>query len=253
MHETHSSQAVILAAGRGSRLAASQAEPSEFSKPLLRVGGRSLLEHCLQACAEAGLQRAVVVTGYRADLVREELQRIDGIETIEVHNDRWNEPNGVSVLAAQAIVEGDFLLLMADHLFDPSILTDLMDNGSAAVTLATDYRPEGVLDLEDATKVRVIGSRIVAIGKDLADFNAVDCGLFYCTHEIFAALDRAARNAPPSLTAGLIELIDSGEFTAMDIGDRWWQDVDTPEMARAAETALKDGTLPVPNVNDQGA
>jgi choline kinase len=239
MHETHTSQAVILAAGRGSRLAASQAVPSEFSKPLLRVGGRSLLEHCLQACSAAGLQRAVVVTGYRADLVREELQRIDRSSTIEVHNDRWNEPNGVSVLAARSVLEGDFLLLMADHLFDPSILTDLMDaGGSAAVTLATDYRPEGVLDLEDATKVRVIGSRIVAIGKDLADFNAVDCGLFYCTHELFAALDRAARNAPPSLTAGLVELIDSGTFSALDIGDRWWQDVDTPEMARAAEESL---------------
>lgn len=239
MHETHTLQAVILAAGRGSRLAASQAEPSEFSKPLLRVGGRSLLEHCLQACATAGLQRAVVVTGYRADLVREELERMDGIDTIEVYNDRWDEPNGVSVLAARTVVESDFLLLMADHLFEASILTDLIDaGGSAAVTLATDYRPEGVLDLEDATKVRVMGSRIVAIGKDLPDFNAVDCGLFYCTDEIFAALDRAAGDVPPSLTAGLIELIDSGAFTAMDIGDRWWQDVDTPEMARAAEELL---------------
>ena len=206
---------------------------------MLRVAGRSLLEHSLESCAAAGLQRAVVVTGYRADLIRDELQRFDGIDAIEVYNDRWREPNGVSVLTARAMVEGDFLLLMADHLFDASILTDLKGvGGGAAVTLATDFRPAGVLDLEDATKVRVVDSQIVAIGKELTDFNGVDCGLFYCTPEIFAALDRAARNAPPSLTAGLAELIDDGRFTAMDIGDRWWQDVDTPEMARAAGESL---------------
>ncbi len=233
-------QAVILAAGRGSRIAASDENPEEFSKPLLQVGGNSLLGHVLCTCADAGVERAFVVTGYRADLVRAEMDRWPMLDTVEVYNPEWALPNGLSVAASRPAVEGDFLLLMADHLFDASILADLaVGSWSADVTLAVDARVDTVIDLADATKVRRDGDRIMDIGKSMDDFDAVDCGLFRCTPAIFEALERAARERPPSLSDGLRQLIRSGSFAAMEIGDRWWQDVDTPEMAVNAARELK--------------
>lgn len=60
--------AVILAAGMGSRLAAS-GDAETFSKPLMVVGGKSLLERTIGCCRAAGARRIIVVTGFRAELI----------------------------------------------------------------------------------------------------------------------------------------------------------------------------------------
>jgi len=234
-------QAVILAAGRGSRLAASQEQPEEFSKPLLEVGGRTLLGHALNGCLEAGVERVVVITGYQASQVTEEVRAWGLTDVTTVYNPWWRAPNGLSVLAAREAITGDFLLLMADHLFDSSILWDLACLDTASdVVLAVDSDVSAVVDLTDATKVSRDASRIIRIGKDLSEFDSVDCGLFRCTSALFDAIESAALVGPPSLSDGLQRLIFSGgEFTAMEIGGRWWQDVDTSEMASAASTVLE--------------
>lgn len=103
-------QAVILAAGRGSRLADIAANPGSFSKPLLRVAEKTLLGHVLASCAEVGVRRAIVVIGYQADQVADEVAHCSVIDGISVYNDCWEEPNGVSVLAAREVVDSDFFL-----------------------------------------------------------------------------------------------------------------------------------------------
>lgn len=60
-------QAVILAAGRGSRL---KNAIDNGPKCLANVGGRPLIEHQLSLLAQAGIRRVAVVTGYRASTVR---------------------------------------------------------------------------------------------------------------------------------------------------------------------------------------
>ena len=233
-------EAVILAAGMGTRLASSHADPTSFSKPLLKVGERTLIGHVLAACAAVGVRRVVVVTGYKAQLVRQECERWENLEVAEVHNERWRDPNGLSVATAEPAVGDEFFLMMSDHLFEPTILDSLNEfSGSPGVTLAVDPRIESILDLEDATKVLREGDRIVAIGKDLPEYDAIDCGLFRCTRAIFPALREAAGIAPPSLSDGLKLLLRAGTFNAMEIRDQWWQDVDTPEMVRAALSLLE--------------
>jgi choline kinase len=102
-----------------------------------------------------------------------------------------------------------------------------------------DFKIDQVLDLEDATKVRLDGDRIADIGKGLASYQAIDCGLFLCAPTIFSALERAQRAGRLSLSDGMRELGLSRPFRAFDIGRRWWQDVDTPEMALEAERRLE--------------
>ena len=63
--------AIILAAGLGSRL---RPLTDETPKPLLDVGGRTILARQLERIAAAGIPRAVVVTGYRAEQVEEHLR-----------------------------------------------------------------------------------------------------------------------------------------------------------------------------------
>ena len=97
-----------------------------------------------------------------------------------------------------------------------------------------------MVDLDDAMKVQTRGDQIVAIGKNLRNYDAIDTGLFVCPHEIFQYLERAKQNGDCSLADGVRLMADDGKTRAIDIGDAWWQDVDTPEMRAHAEENLRD-------------
>ncbi|MDZ7728981.1 MAG: NTP transferase domain-containing protein [Dehalococcoidia bacterium] len=62
--------AVVLAAGRGARLAA---EAGSLPKPLVPVGARPAIAHILDGLRDAGFTRIVIVTGYRAGTLEAEL------------------------------------------------------------------------------------------------------------------------------------------------------------------------------------
>ena len=241
------STAVILAAGLGSRLAGG-GESEEYSKPLMQVAGKTLLERTVVGCRAAGMTRILVVTGFRAPRVEDEVARIDGgrgdLET--VHNPAFARQNGLSLLVCRAALASapSFALMMADHVFEPGILADLVAAPlpEGAVRLAVDRKIDRVYDLDDATKVWIetgaaaAGApsleRIARIGKHLDPFNAVDVGLFHCRPAIFEALDQASAEGGGdcSLSQGMQRIGQRGLFLPFDIGERLWQDVDTPEM-----------------------
>jgi UDP-N-acetylglucosamine pyrophosphorylase len=71
------SLAIILAAGKGKRMA------SDLPKVLVPVCGRPMIGYVLDAVRAAGVERMLVVVGYRAELVRQELAGEPGLEFIE--------------------------------------------------------------------------------------------------------------------------------------------------------------------------
>ena len=232
-------QAVILAAGEGQRLR------SEGSlKPLTPLLGVTLLERVVLACRDAGVSECLVVLGYGKERIGERLDDLAaraGIAVRGVENPHWEEGNGISALAAQPYIRGPFLLAMCDHVFDPAILQCLMDAGSgdAECLLAVDYRIDKVFRLDDATKVQLADKTITAIDKDLQFYTAVDTGLFFCQPKVFEALQQAQADGEGSLSAAWRRLISRRQFQALDIGEAFWVDVDTPESLRYAERMLR--------------
>jgi CDP-L-myo-inositol myo-inositolphosphotransferase len=132
---------------------------------------------------------------------------------------------------------------MCDHVFDLQILRCLLEawNGDRRSLLAVDRRIDEVFDLEDATKVQVDGKRLTTIGKKIAPFNAVDTGLFLCQPCVFEALRKAGREGDDTLTGGIRQLIIAEEIEALDIGKRFWIDVDTGEDLSHAKGLLLAG------------
>src|SRR5690349_3820776 len=137
-------QAVILAAGKGTRLRTSD---DDLPKPLHTVGGVPLIKRTIRALAGAGVTRVVVVTGFGADLVRRAIESDADYAragvTIELrHNAEFDKANGISVLTGGAALSGPFLLSMADHLYVPAIAARVgaQDLSAADLYLATDPR-----------------------------------------------------------------------------------------------------------------
>ena len=222
-------QVLILAAGDGSRLR--DHVPVEH-KGLVEMGGEPLLGRTCRMLGTLGLREAVVVTGHRSSAVQAVLNGMGdlGLALRFVENPQWQLANGISVLAAAEMLAGQFLLLMADHLFDPQMLAAMRDVrlGPGEVVLAVDRKLDSIYDMDDATKVRLAGERVAAIGKELTDFNGIDTGLFACSNALVTHLSAVeARRGDCSLTDGMRVLIERGRLRALDIGAAWWQDVDT--------------------------
>jgi len=232
---------LILAAGLGTRL-----RGISESKPLTPVGGVPLIEHVIRRAAAGGATRFLVVTGYQADRVETFLAELQGRINLPIgwkRTDDWTRPNGYSVLAGAEVLGGDYLLSMSDHLFDPPIVTALLNCRGTGVTLAVDRALAGpLLDVEDATKVDVaLDGRIQAIGKTLASYNAIDTGLFFATPALAEAI-RAdiAAGGGGSLSEGMQRLASDGLAATLNIGTARWIDVDSPAMLELAETFVAE-------------
>ena len=232
--------AVILAAGAGTRL---REGDGGAPKPLTELLGLSLLERSILSCRAAGVDECYVVVGYAQErIVRliDELKARHGISITVVRNPNWETGNGSSALAAVSHLTGPFLLLMCDHVFDPAILRLLMaaTDGSDSCLLAVDRHTDRVFDLADATKVRLDGQFITAIGKEITPFDGVDTGLFLCSPALLDALEKPTGSGKRSLTGGIRHLIQERKIRAVDVGHRFWVDVDTPESLSHARRVL---------------
>src|SRR5256885_510350 len=146
--------ALILAAGQGSRLKLGRA------KCLAYVGGRPLIHHQFDALRAAGVERFFVVAGYQAPLVE---QALPGGTTL-IYNDSYAKTNSLySFLLARRTVGRELLVLNCDVLFHPLIAQMVARHPGAA--LAYDSTSGG--DAEEM-KVEVRGGRLVTMSKTLA-------------------------------------------------------------------------------------
>jgi len=236
-HRPQVNQCLILAAGNGSRLRPlSQGMP----KPLMQVHGRPLVDHVIRDAHQAGIDRFVIVLGYGAEAMRDWFAHytLEGISVTLVENTEYHKNNGVSVLKAKDCFDSPFLLLMSDHIFEASTAEALLHEplSKGEVILAVDSKLDTIFDLDDVTKVRRVADHIVAIGKDLTDYDAYDTGMFLCSPELFDALESSKKDGNCSLSDGVRALGRKGRLRAFDIGDASWQDVDTPEALAYTES-----------------
>ena len=232
------SEAVILMAGSGSRL---RVHHKDFLKPLTPVSGRPLISYTIDALVRRGIRTITAILGYEGTALAAGLKPLlpAQVELRLVENPHWHKQNGISLLAAASQVKTPFFLTMSDHIFDASIV-DLMREGGARheLNIAIDRKVDSIFDLADATKVQTRGRGVAAIGKDLRKFDAIDTGVFVCPPEIFSYLERAKKNDDCSLTDAVRLMAQDDKVRCIDIGDAWWQDVDTAAMLRHAEKMI---------------
>ena len=126
---------VILAAGMAKRL-----RPLTDTKPkcLLEVGGKTLLQRTVDAMAATGITEFVVVTGYRANMIRDFLTAHYPQYTIHfLDNADYEHNNNIySLWMAGQIVRGKvFLLMDSDILCDPKAVAEVARQEEPALAL----------------------------------------------------------------------------------------------------------------------
>jgi len=232
---------LIIAAGQGVRLKAK----GEI-KPLVALLGVPLIERVIRSAMEGGADEFVIITGYKGEQVSNFCQPLAkrlNIEITLIQNNDWQKENGFSVLKARDILNEPFLLLMADHLFDPAIIRSLQEQTLSAgeVLLAVDTNKNNpLIDIDDVTKVHIKGGDILNIGKTIDDFNAFDTGIFLCTPAIFDALERACEiHNDTTLSAAIRVLAEKNKAKSVQT-QRFWIDVDDENAHQKAEKTMLD-------------
>jgi bifunctional UDP-N-acetylglucosamine pyrophosphorylase/glucosamine-1-phosphate N-acetyltransferase len=172
--------AVVLAAGQGTRM------KSPLPKVLHRVGGRTLIDHAIDAVEGAGCERIVVVVGKDGDAVRSHVAARLGEGAIAVQDPPLG--TGHAVLAAKdalAGFEGDVVITYGDGVLPPGPIVSLLEllaNGANVATLGF------VTDAPGGFGRLILGGggvlqRIV----EAKDANAEELSIKACSSGVFAA------------------------------------------------------------------
>jgi L-glutamine-phosphate cytidylyltransferase len=156
-------KAIILAAGVGKRLwPVTQHRP----KCLIEVGGQSLLVRYLEALAGVGVQQAVIVVGYKQEMIRAVAgDGLSGVDVRYLTSDQYQRGSITSLWRAREELTGDVLIMDADVLFHRQILKRLIASASPTALLLDDT----VTQQTEECMAIVRGGRVVALSKRMPD------------------------------------------------------------------------------------
>jgi L-glutamine-phosphate cytidylyltransferase len=221
------SRGIILAAGRGSRLGH---ETDDRPKCLVSLGGRTLLEWQLAALAAAGLDRIVVVGGYRSELLSGDYE--------VVRNERWASTSVMGTLAkaGEWLAREDSIVSYSDIVYHPDhVRRLLLSEGDIAITYDSAWKALWTerfeRPLSDAETFSQQNGRLIDIGapaQSLADIGGQFMGLLRVTprgwsqiSECWAALS-AAEQDRLDMTSMLSRLLRAGiPVRAVAVEGRW--------------------------------
>ena len=236
-------KAIILSAGQGSRLGHLT---DDRPKCLIEFAGRSLLDRQLDALAASGVGQAVVVTGFRDDLVEETLAKRSGGPAVRtVYNPFYKVADNLgSLFVAREELDGDCLVWNGDTLVSDPLMARVVANGRPGICVTIDRKDE--YDEDDMKVVVDPDGRLRAIGKRIAGgVNGESIGLLAFRADgagrFRQAVERDIRTAEGTTIWYLRvihHLAQAGEVWTLDIAGEEWGEVDFPKDVERAEALV---------------
>lgn len=122
-------KAIILAAGVGKRF---KEMTDHRPKCLIEIQGKTLLERTLRALGAAQVDQAVIVIGYRGDMIQQTIgANCGGVQVRYVFNDRFEKGAILSLWSAREEFDDDILIMDADVLFPVAMIDRLIRSPQA--------------------------------------------------------------------------------------------------------------------------
>jgi len=224
------SNAVLLAAGRGTRL---KSVTGDVPKPLLALNGKPLIEHVLSNLRQAGLSRFLLVVGYRHELFYSHFAGDTSIHYAV--QDPVDGTGSAARLARGFTGDAPFLLMFGDILADPrdirALVARLEADEEAEAVLAVKwvedpYQGAAVYE-KDLVLTRIIEKP--AIGSSTTHWNSA--GIFAFRPSMLDEFDRLPKSARGEyeLTTAFVQLLEQGRRVLAHPLEHEWRDVGRPE------------------------
>ena len=252
-------KAVLLAAGEGIRLL-----PITATRPkhLIKVGGKPILQFCLEAVKNAGITEAIIVTHYMGDAIRQYFGDGEklGLKITYVEQKKVLG-TGNAVAAAEPFVDNDFVVVYGDLLFGLDAVKNVLqlyksEKTAGVMGYVQVDKPEsyGIIELDEEKKVKRIVEKPAA-GK--APSNFANAGVYVFSEEIFDKIKQteASERGEWELTDAVTLLAkDCKTVLACELSKDDWFDVGRPwDLLDANNWALKRMEPQVLGKIEQGA
>jgi bifunctional UDP-N-acetylglucosamine pyrophosphorylase/glucosamine-1-phosphate N-acetyltransferase len=238
-------KAAILAAGEGVRL---QPITSTRPKHLIKVGGKPILEHCLNAVKTSGIDEALIVIHFMGEAIRQYFG--DGEKfglRIEYVEQKAVLGTGNAVSLVEPYVKDDFLMVYGDLLFSAEAVKNVIDlhkkeKPAAIMAVVPVENPEdyGIVELENEKHVK----RIVEKPKHgEAPSNLANAGIYVFSTEIFDKVRETLASARGEweITDAISQLSkEKKTVLAVKISQDDWVDIGRPwDLLEANRWALE--------------
>ncbi|HST21479.1 MAG TPA: phosphocholine cytidylyltransferase family protein [Blastocatellia bacterium] len=234
-------RAIILAAGKGSRL---NGVAGDIPKCLVNIGGVPLLERQVQALRSSGIYDINVVVGYGADIVRE----VCGTGVNYIENILYHQTNSLfSMWIARDCMSDGFVVMNGDVLFHPQLLRNFLSFRHEDALLISYCDSEATPLGDEEMKVKINNGTIADITKTMnpkeADGENVGIGKFgpAGARLLVEKMDELIRAGARRDWAPLAfrEFAFERPLSAVSTGGFPWIEIDYPEdYARALDQIL---------------
>lgn len=225
-------QAVILAAGRSSRIdGAIDSQP----KCLAVVGGRTLVDHQLSLLEEVGITRICVVVGYRGA----EVSKVVGTRAECIHNSLWKGTDSLySLWLSRKWVVGSFVVMNCDVLLHPEVLRRILAKHGSAFAYDSSSGTE-----QEHMKVELKNGYLHSMSKALPPerSHGENVGALYFNNRTAQLLFREAEllirsgNQQKWMAAAVQQVARRARLRGIDVSDLPWIEIDFPSDLRKAQ------------------
>jgi dTDP-glucose pyrophosphorylase len=233
MSNTEISKAVLLAAGRGTRM---RGLTEELPKPMIAVRGKPILQHIIEGLRAAGVRQFLIIVGWRAEVVRQAFGDGSSFEvTIQYATQLVQDGTGrVVELAREFVGDDSFVLSYGDIIVEPANYLRLTRLGTGTEALVTVTRSDdvskgGAVFVNERFELTDLREKLPAGEPTSPWYNA---GIYAFRRSIF---DYTARLEPSprgefELTDAIRALAQSGrKVQALELTGLW-ADVRDPEI-----------------------
>lgn len=229
-------KAIILAAGKGNRL---YPLTKEIPKALQKLNGETILGHQIQNLRGCGINEIVIVTGFQANKIKE----LGGPNILYIHNPIYETTNNlVSLWFARNEMDGDFIFLNGDVVFDRRILEELL-RMHQDICFVTEQKTCIAEDM----KVKVKDAMVVEINKSMDSSEA---------YGEFIGIAKFSQESSRALAEALAEIVKEGDLTLWfesaaqrlidkgynlykcDTNGKPWIEIDFPEDLEMAQSQI---------------
>ena len=223
--------AVILAAGRGERIAGGE----EYrSKPLIELYDHSLIERSIKKLSDKlNVNKIYVITGFEQDKLKIHLDKLKNILAVDlevIFAKEWEKGNGASFLSAlNSIKQKQFYLLMVDHIFNDefysTISKSIINNTKCYLVISKSL--SSMHDYNDATRIKITENKITNIGKSISEVDGFDTGFFVLYSKAFNDVKNLSEKKFISLSEVMQVLIQEQKLYFIEVAAGSWLDIDT--------------------------
>ena len=235
-------QALMLAAGMGKRLGKYTAGNT---KCMLNVNGKTLIERAIEALLDAGVNKLVMVLGYKGENVKKYLleectnPRVKEMELVFVDNDVYDKTNNIYslYLAKDELAKDDTILLESDLIYDYNLIKRLVDSKEPNLVSVAKYK-----QWMDGTVIKIDKDDNILefIEKKNFDFDEIDD--YYKTVNVYkfskefinkefnafldAYIKAYGENEYYELVLKIIAHLSRSSLKALDVSDIKWYEID---------------------------